>query len=209
MKWENVTSNEAILLLGPKTEISLTEEFNNVISLSAFRRLQDKAQVFPLKTGDFIRTRLTHSIEVMSTADEIGNLVVGELKEKEFNKLLEKIKANKNQKVDSKDITEYSKSVEILERIPQLLKSASILHDMGNPPFGHIGEEIISNWFNKKLKSYYIKSKTENLSQIYEYDEVSENKDFRKKYSRLAVDEISGMTDYYALKQYKIITASN
>ena len=38
------------------------KDYNKIVSSSAFRRLQDKTQVFPLDKSDFIRTRLTHSI---------------------------------------------------------------------------------------------------------------------------------------------------
>lgn len=186
MKWKNITNNETVSLLGPSESISLIEEFNNVISLSALRRLQDKAQVFPLKTGDFVRTRLTHSIEVMSTADEIGSLIASKLKEQEIEKMMKKIEDDKRHANSSNIIAEYAETVDILDRIPQILKSASILHDMGNPPFGHIGEEIISNWFNQKLKTFYINHKTKSLTPIYSFDEIYENKDFRKKYRRLS-----------------------
>lgn len=186
MEWKNVTSNEAVSLLGPRESISLIEEFNNVISLSALRRLQDKAQVFPLKTGDFVRTRLTHSLEVMSTADEIGNMIASKLKEKEIDKMVENIDSNKRRKNPNDIVAEYAEKVDILDRIPQLLKSASILHDMGNPPFGHIGEEIISNWFEQKLKTFYINYKTQSLTPIFSYEEICENKDFKKKYRKLS-----------------------
>ena len=48
------------------------KDYNKIVSSSAFRRLQDKTQVFPLDKSDFIRTRLTHSIEVSTVARQLG-----------------------------------------------------------------------------------------------------------------------------------------
>ena len=51
-------------------------DFDRVCRSSSFRRLQDKAQVFPLKRGDYLRTRLTHSIEVMAIAESLGDYAI-------------------------------------------------------------------------------------------------------------------------------------
>ncbi|MBO4856179.1 MAG: hypothetical protein J5511_02240 [Bacilli bacterium] len=73
MNWTDVLSNRIITLNGAISQYSdFDQEFTDIINLSSFRRLQDKAQVFPLETGDFSRTRLTHSIEAMATAERIG-----------------------------------------------------------------------------------------------------------------------------------------
>ena len=50
-------------------------DYKSIISSAAFRRLQDKTQVFPLDKSDFVRTRLTHSIEVSTIAKELGIMV--------------------------------------------------------------------------------------------------------------------------------------
>ena len=47
-------------------------DFERIVSSAAFRRLQDKTQVFPLAKSDFVRTRLTHSIEVSTIAKQLG-----------------------------------------------------------------------------------------------------------------------------------------
>ncbi|MBO4856180.1 MAG: dNTP triphosphohydrolase [Bacilli bacterium] len=44
-----------------------------------------------------------------------------------------------------------------MNTIPSILKSAALIHDLGNPPFGHIGESIISDWFKNNIKNIYIK----------------------------------------------------
>ena len=51
-------------------------DFDTVCNSTILRRLQDKAQVFPLESEDYARTRLTHSIEVMSIAESIGMYAV-------------------------------------------------------------------------------------------------------------------------------------
>lgn len=105
-------------------------DFDTVCNCTGVRRLQDKAQVFPLERGDYARTRLTHSIEVMSIAESLGVHAVKVIEEKE--------RPNQEQK-------------DKLAEIPIILRTAALLHDMGNPPFGHLGEGIISEWFKEKL----------------------------------------------------------
>lgn len=100
-------------------------DYDRIVFCSAFRRLQDKAQVFPLERGDFVRTRLTHSFEVASLARSIGVDVARKLFER---KLVE----------ENYDI-----------KFGNILSSASLIHDIGNPPFGHAGEKAISKWFDK------------------------------------------------------------
>lgn len=95
------------------------------ISLSApFRRLQGKAQVFPFDDNDFVRTRLTHSIEVSGIARSMGVLL-------------------ENYLLDVKEIREDK-----LGHIPSILSVAGLAHDIGNPPFGHFGEKAIQDFFS-------------------------------------------------------------
>lgn len=101
-------------------------DFDRVCRSSSFRRLQDKAQVFPLKRGDYLRTRLTHSIEVMAIAESLGDYAIQIILSKE-----------------GKD----ADNIENLHEIPTILRTASLLHDLGNPPFGHISEDLIRTWF--------------------------------------------------------------
>ncbi len=94
------------------------------VSMSApFRRLQDKAQVFPLDPNDFVRTRLTHSLEVSSVARSLGTRL--------------EIWLLKNRYLDPEKIG----------HIPSILATVSLCHDIGNPPFGHFGEKCIQNFF--------------------------------------------------------------
>jgi len=105
-------------------------DFTRVIFSSAFRRLQDKTQVFQLDKGDFVRTRLTHSLEVSSLGRSIGLSVEKKL-------------------IEQGDLSE-----EKIGCIPSILATAGLIHDLGNPPFGHFGEDSI-RWF---FKEYFEKN---------------------------------------------------
>ena len=107
-------------------------DLDTVCNCTGIRRLQDKAQVFPLEKSDYARTRLTHSLEVMSIAESLGVHAVKVILEKE------------NPEEETK---------ELLMEIPVILRAAALLHDMGNPPFGHLGEGIIAGWFKEKLST--------------------------------------------------------
>ncbi|MBN1469568.1 MAG: dNTP triphosphohydrolase [Fusobacteriaceae bacterium] len=111
------------------------EEFqydsSKIIFSSAFRRLQNKTQVFPLSNNDFVRTRLTHSLEVSNIAANIGRGVEKELIKKGI------ISLDKNGFIST------------------ILGGASLVHDIGNPPFGHYGETVIQNFFKKYFKKNF------------------------------------------------------
>lgn len=106
------------------------KDYHRIIGSASFRRLQDKTQVFPLDKSDFIRTRLTHSLEVSSLAKSLGQNIG------------ENILAYK------KDSGFTSK---MKEDICNILQCAGLIHDIGNPPFGHFGETAIREWFERNL----------------------------------------------------------
>lgn len=110
----------------------LEKDYQSIISSSAFRRLQDKTQVFPLDKSDFVRTRLTHSIEVSTIARQLGIMIT-----ENTTKYLAK---------------EFIENPKIAKGIPVVLSCAGLLHDIGNPPFGHFGEVVIGDWFKKKFE---------------------------------------------------------
>lgn len=114
------------------------KDYNKIVSSAAFRRLQDKTQVFPLDKSDFIRTRLTHSIEVSTVARQLGIMI-------------------------SKNTTRYRQQAvtDFAEDISSVLLCAGLLHDLGNPPFGHFGEAVIGEWFQNNLGNIFYRS-TEN-----------------------------------------------
>jgi len=100
------------------------QDFDRVVFSAAFRRLQDKAQVFPLADNDYVRTRLTHSIETASIGRSIGG-IAGTFICENF---------------DLPEITPGD--------IGSIVAAACLAHDIGNPPLGHAGEEAIRYWFN-------------------------------------------------------------
>ena len=145
MRWEQLLSTkrprEAVVK--PKQKEDLRSEFekdyHRIIGSASFRRLQDKTQVFPLDKSDFIRTRLTHSLEVSSYGKSLGQNI-GEY-------ILTYIK--------DPDFTWKDK-----EEICNILECAGLIHDIGNPPFGHFGECVIRDWFKKNLGAIHFKGKS-------------------------------------------------
>lgn len=107
-----------------------------LIYSAAFRRLQQKAQVFSLESNSAVRSRLTHSVEV----SHIGRYIVGSI--------FEKIKESKF--IDD-DIKEFW--ISNIMSISTVVETACLMHDIGNPPFGHFGEAAIASWSNStKIK---------------------------------------------------------
>ncbi len=111
-------------------------DYDRIIFSSAFRRMQDKTQVFPVPENDFVHNRLTHSIEVSSVGRTLGNLVGQYVLELE---------------PQLKDLGNS------MHMFGDIVAAASLAHDVGNPPFGHSGETAIGNYFlnNKELKERY------------------------------------------------------
>lgn len=112
------------------------KDYHRIIGSASFRRLQDKTQVFPLDKSDYVRTRLTHSLEVSSFAKSLAQNVSEKI-----------IRENKDT-----DFTLQNK-----EDISNILQCAGLLHDIGNPPFGHFGETTIRDWFKNNLKNIIFK----------------------------------------------------
>jgi len=117
-------------------------DFSRIILSPHVRRLQNKAQVFPLDKNDFTRTRLTHSMEVSNFARNLGT---GAEKE-----LIQQSKLNPD----------------FRGALSAILQSAGMLHDIGNPPFGHFGEETIQRFFSAFFKN----GKAGNLSEAEKAD---------------------------------------
>lgn len=116
------------------------KDFDTVCNSTILRRLQDKAQVFPLEQEDYARTRLTHSIEVMSVASSLALQAVRIIQKPE------------NRKYICEKQEQRSSAKQYINDIPTILNTAALLHDMGNPPFGHLGEQIIRDWFSQNLE---------------------------------------------------------
>jgi dGTPase len=100
-----------------------------VLNSAAVRRLQQKTQVFPLEKNSAVRSRLTHSLEVM----QVGRFIVQSI-------------CNNA----PPDINEHARALE------SLVEMACVLHDVGNPPFGHFGEHAINLWFTEHAKTLFL-----------------------------------------------------
>ncbi|HWA28910.1 MAG TPA: dNTP triphosphohydrolase [Lacunisphaera sp.] len=111
----------------PRSEFE--RDYDRSLFATPVRRMQDKAQVFPLEPHDSIRTRLTHSLEVSAIARTLGFYCARIVQQRERKRI-------------KRDIT---------RDIEFLCLTCGLLHDIGNPPFGHSGEKAISDWFGKRL----------------------------------------------------------
>lgn len=105
-------------------EISVESDRGRILSAPALRRLQKKTQVFPLELNAAVRSRLTHSLEVSQTARFIAKTV---------------IKKSKNEFGLNK----------LSDAFISISEMTSLLHDIGNPPFGHFAEVAINDWMRK------------------------------------------------------------
>ena len=100
-------------------------DFDRSIFSTPLKRLQDKAQVFPLETHDAVRTRLTHSLEVSSVARGLATRCASWLVQQEAIS------------------PEFQRPIEVIAA------TCGLIHDLGNPPFGHAGENAIRAWFQQ------------------------------------------------------------
>ena len=117
-------------------------DYFRIVTSAPIRRLQDKTQIFPQEKSDFVRRRLTHSMEVAAVGRQLG-LMVEE-------KLIESGALFKDQ--------EYAKRYS--HAMAAILETAGLVHDIGNPPFGHFGEDTIQQYFKNLI------SKVQNQENI-------------------------------------------
>ena len=118
------------------TRSAFEQDYDRIIFSHPFRRLQDKTQVHPLPEHDFVHTRLTHSLEVSSVGRSLGRKT-GEI------------------------ILQRHASLRPLFSLVDfgsIVAAASLAHDLGNPPFGHAGENAISDFFREHPMSPELKS---------------------------------------------------
>ena len=112
---------------GTSARTDFQRDFDRIVFSSAFRRMQDKTQVFPLSRVDYIRTRLTHSLEASSIGRSLGTQV-GE------------------QVIARKGLKDYEAS-----DFGDICAAACLAHDIGNPPFGHSGEDAFRSWASEAV----------------------------------------------------------
>lgn len=106
----------------PRTEIE--RDYDRILFATPTRRLADKTQVFPLDSNDSVRTRLTHSHEVSNLGRSIGIALACEYA-----------------------VAAEARNAKPERNLPSLLAASGLVHDLGNPPFGHQGEIAIRSWF--------------------------------------------------------------
>ena len=126
MQWQQLLSRARLGSREPPRASSartdFQRDFDRVVFSSAFRRMQDKTQVFPLSKVDYVRTRLTHSLEASSIGRSLGTLVGEQV-----------IARHQLRGFESADFG-------------SIVAAACLAHDIGNPPFGHSGEDAIRHW---------------------------------------------------------------
>ncbi len=121
-------------------------DVDRIIYSSHFRKLQDKTQVHPLSKSDYVRTRLTHSLEVAGVGRSLG-FGVGQY-------VVEKYKL--------RGITEHD--------FGYILQATGLSHDIGNPPFGHLGEEAITAFFKSKEKELLERISPSEYNNLINFD---------------------------------------
>ena len=131
MEWKQLISNKRFGQEHKHAErhddrSEFKRDYDRLIFSSAFRRLQNKTQVFPLPGSIFVHNRLTHSLEVASVGMSIGNDISRRVILKQ---------------PDLKDT--------LVEEIGTIVSAACLAHDLGNPPFGHSGEKAIQTFFSE------------------------------------------------------------
>lgn len=103
-------------------------DYDRILFSGAFRRLADKTQVFPLPYDDHVHSRLTHSLEVASIGRSLGTLVG------------DRVLSRQPELSDALDARDFGDCV----------AAACLAHDLGNPPFGHVGEDAIREFFARE-----------------------------------------------------------
>ena len=132
MEWKQLISNKRLGQEQRHTErhddrSEFKRDYDRLIFSAPFRRLQNKTQVFPLPGSVFVHNRLTHSLEVASVGMSLGNDVA--------------------QRIISERRPELRGT--LFEEIGQIVSTACLAHDLGNPPFGHSGEKAIQTFFTE------------------------------------------------------------
>lgn len=134
MDWCRLLNSERLGHKAPRQELGrspFNSDHDKIIFSGAFRRLARKTQVHPLATNDHIHNRLTHSLEVACVGRSLG-IRVGQILE------------------DQRKLPQGLSATDVGD----IVQSTCLAHDIGNPPFGHTGEEAIRNWFNNDGQAY-------------------------------------------------------
>lgn len=118
---------------GVDLKVSAESDRGRIINSAAIRRLQQKTQVFPLERNAAVRSRLTHSLEVQQVGRFIAQQASNWLRTNKY--------------------VEAGSYLELMQEIESFVEMGCLMHDIGNPPFGHFGEKAINEWFANHLDS--------------------------------------------------------
>ena len=138
MNWEQLLTGDGAPESGRSDRSAFERDYDRIVFSYPFRRLQDKTQVFPLPEQDFVHTRLTHSLEVSSVGRSLGKMV-GEQVLKRYPELVDM------------GLSQFD--------FGAIVSAACLTHDLGNPPFGHTGEDAISDFFRSNPSGQFFKNK--------------------------------------------------
>lgn len=123
-------------------------DHDRIVFSDSFRRLAGKTQVHPLNTNDHVHTRLAHSLEVASVGRGLGTQYGYFLYEKG-------------------DLPSFVEPYHLGE----IVQSACLAHDIGNPPFGHAGEFAVQEWFGDPQNNVYVRElESGELSDFRSFD---------------------------------------
>ena len=154
MNWKKLLNSDRIRVSSRVKDArnEFESDFGRIIFSPAVRRMHDKTQVFPLTTDDNIHSRLTHSLEVMSVGYTMG------IRLSECTNIQERTGKNEN---------------ELIRELPLIMKNICLLHDIGNPPFGHFGETVIQEYFENLFDQSIVE---ENISECRRESAKKRNK---------------------------------
>lgn len=135
MNWEQLFNATRPLSSQSREDVrsQFQRDFDRLIFSGPFRRLQNKTQVFPLPGSVFVHNRLTHSLEVASVGRSIGHSAAQLI------------------------LQSGSNAPALIAEAGAVVAAACLAHDLGNPPFGHSGEEAISSFFISGEGQYFRK----------------------------------------------------
>jgi len=191
VNWNQLLCNERIRQYSKSTtsrdlRTEFEKDYHRIISSASFRRLQDKTQVFPLDKSDYIRTRLTHSLEVSSFAKSLGQSVGAKIIEEKLDKDFD-----------------FQKK----EDICNILQCAGLIHDIGNPPFGHFGESAIQYWCKNNFSKLTYKGKK--IEEILNDQQKSDFENFEGNTQALrVVTKLHFLVDEHGMNLTKALLAT-
>ncbi len=165
MQWENLYSGRRSddapdkQYSSDKIRNAFQKDYDRIIFSSAFRRLQNKTQVFPLPGPVFVHNRLTHSLEVASVGRTLGKLAGEKIADK-----------YPDQSTAFHDFYRHE--------LATVISAACLAHDIGNPPFGHSGEDAIRSYFtnlDEPIRQLLIDNFSENQLKDFDLFEGNSN----------------------------------